>query len=94
MSPSIDDSGPYMVNYSIACGTPVISFPIGVALDLVIPHQTGYLAKYLDSDDMAKGIIEFYTMSEHKYKMISDNCIRLINQLLLDNIPWYLMVLD
>lgn len=36
MSTTIADSGPMMVNYSIACGTPVVSFPIGVAQDLVM----------------------------------------------------------
>lgn len=52
--PSIEDSGPMMINQSIMCGTPVVSFEMGVALDLVITGQTGYRAKLKDSVDLAK----------------------------------------
>ena len=94
VSPSVDDSGPYMVNYSIACGTPVISFPVGVALDLVKHHETGYLAQFLDCNDMARGLMEFYEMSEQGNRTISDNCLNLMNQLQSDITPWFLKVLN
>lgn len=94
VSPSVDDSGPYMVNYSIACGTPVISFPIGIALDLVKHRETGYLAKFLDCDDMAKGLIEFYKMDKNTAQSYSDRCLTLITELRQKSIPWYLKVLE
>ena len=93
ISPSIDDSGPYMVNYSIACGTPVISFPIGVALDLVQHKKTGYLANYLDSQDLAKGIYEFYKMSRSELDIIRNNCLSLMEKFKKIT-PWYFKVLE
>lgn len=94
VSPSIDDSGPYMVNYSIACGTPVISFPIGIALDLVKHKETGYLANYLDAASIADGLREFYEMQPEQYDKISNNCINLMERLHKESEPWYLKVLE
>ncbi|MDT8303963.1 MAG: glycosyltransferase [Sedimentisphaerales bacterium] len=55
--PSIEDSGPMMINESIMCGTPVVSFEMGVSLDLVQTGKTGYRAKLKNSEDLGKGII-------------------------------------
>lgn len=84
----IDDSGPYMVNYSIACGTPVLSFPIGIATSLVKHGETGYMAKYLDVDDLAKGLLEFYSLSEDQRFQYSQNCCKLMDGFR-SQIPWY-----
>jgi glycosyltransferase involved in cell wall biosynthesis len=53
---SIEDSGPMMVNEAILCGTPVVSFDMGVAPDLVHTGKTGYRARLKDSADMAEGL--------------------------------------
>lgn len=72
-SPSLDDSGPYTVNYCVACGRPVVSFPVGVALDLIKHEKTGYIAKYGDSNDFAEGLLYFYNqMSPVPEKEITD----------------------
>lgn len=42
--PSIEDSGPMMVNEAMMAGTPVIGFRIGVLPDLVVDGKTGMLA--------------------------------------------------
>ena len=94
VSPSIDDSGPYMINYSIACGTPVVSFPIGVALDLIKHKGTGYLAKYLDVDDLAKGIGYIYNMPPEESRMCSERCLLLMDELRKNSKPWFLKVLE
>ena len=94
VSPSVDDSGPYMVNYSIACGTPVISFPIGIALDLVKHRETGYLAQFLDTDDMARGLMYFYSLSKTELNSFSVNCIKRMDKLRRNNVPWFLKVLE
>lgn len=94
ISTSIDDSGPYMINYSIACGTPVVSFPVGIALDLVKHGETGYLAKYLDSKDLALCIRSFYNMDKETYQVMSDNCIDLMEKLRKTQKPWYYKVLE
>lgn len=93
VSPTLADSGPYMVNYSVACGRPVVAFPIGVALDLVIPGETGYLAKYGDPIDLAKGIDLFYKMDGKMIEQYNKNCLELINRLDLE-IPWYMQALQ
>jgi glycosyltransferase involved in cell wall biosynthesis len=72
--PSIEDSGPTMINQSIMCGTPVVSFEMGVSLDLVLTGKTGYRAKIKDSTDMAQGIYEILTMDDNSYIELSNNC--------------------
>lgn len=79
--PSIEDSGPMMINQSIMCGTPVVAFEMGVALDLVITGQTGYRAKLAESEDLAKGIEYVVTLKEKEYKLLCDNCLMMGNKL-------------
>lgn len=74
LSTTIADTGPMMVNFSIALGVPVVSFNIGVAQDLVIHKKTGYIANYMDSDDVAAGILYLSQLSELEKKGIKDNC--------------------
>ncbi len=61
--PSIEDAGPVMINQSIACGTPVVSFNMGVAADLITRDDRGYIAKNFDASDFADGL----------YKLIAKN---------------------
>jgi glycosyltransferase involved in cell wall biosynthesis len=75
--PSIEDSGPSMINQSIMCGTPVVSFEMGVALDLVINGKTGYRAKLADSEDMAQGLFDILTLSDEGCSEMSENCRQL-----------------
>jgi glycosyltransferase involved in cell wall biosynthesis len=72
--PSIEDAGPMMINEAIMCGTPVVAFEMGVALDLVHTGKTGYRAKLRDSEDLAKGIATMLDLSQDEYKVMSSNC--------------------
>lgn len=72
--PSLEDSGPQMINQSIMSGTPVVAFEMGVALDIVKTGETGYLAKWNDADDMAKGINQLLDMPIDKYSQMRKNC--------------------
>lgn len=81
LSPSIEDSGPMMINQSLACGTPAIAFDIGVAQDLVIYGKTGYLVKRGDTKDMATGIIKILNLSTSEYETYQTNCISFSNSL-------------
>ena len=72
--PSLEDSGPQMINQSIMSGTPVVAFEMGVALDIVKTDETGYLAKWNDADDMAKGINQLLDMPLDKFKEMKKNC--------------------
>ena len=42
LSPSVDDAGPSMVNQSQMCGTPVVCFNNGTAVDVVVNGQSGF----------------------------------------------------
>ena len=61
---SVEDAGPMMINESILCGTPVVSFDMGVAPDLVKTGSTGYCASLRDSDDMAFGLFQLLAMDD------------------------------
>lgn len=74
VSSSIEDSGPMMINESIMCGTPIVSFDMGVASDLVINNKTGYLAKLKDINDLAYGIKKIITMDSENYIKMRKNC--------------------
>lgn len=72
--PSIEDSGPMMINESIMCGTPVVSFEMGVAPDLVYTGKTGYRAKLKSSEDLAEGIKYILQLSNKEAKVMSEQC--------------------
>ncbi len=74
VSPSIEDSGPMMVNQSIMCGTPVVAFDLGVALDLVRTNETGYRAKLKDTRDFSRGIEILLGLRASEYIKMSNNC--------------------
>lgn len=74
--PSIEDSGPMMINESIMCGTPVVAFEMGVAPDLILPGETGYRARLGDSVDLARGLKELLSLSQEETKRMSLNCRR------------------
>jgi len=81
LCPSIEDAGPSMVNQSIMCGTPVVAFAQGVALDIVITGKTGYRAALQDSNDMASGIYEIITLPDEKLSGMKNNCRELALEL-------------
>jgi glycosyltransferase involved in cell wall biosynthesis len=74
VSTSIEDSGPLMVNQSIMTGTPVVSFNIGVAVDLVQSEFTGYLSELYDTKSMANNIYKILSTNDLEYNKMCDNC--------------------
>ena len=74
LSPSVNDAGPSMVNQSLACGTPVVSFEMGTAIDYVKDRNTGYCAKLRDSEDFANGIEKIFRMPETDYQIMRNEC--------------------
>lgn len=71
---SLEDSGPQMINQSIMCGTPVVAFKMGVAIDIVKTGETGYLAKWNDAEDMAHGINYILDLNQKDYQRMSVEC--------------------
>lgn len=56
--PSIEDAGPMMIPEAMMCGTPVVAFNAGGAPDLIETLKTGYLVKFGDAEDLARGILK------------------------------------
>jgi len=72
--PSIYDSGPVMVNQALMSGTPIVSFEMGVSLDLVHSGRTGYRAKLKDSEDLAEGLLRMVSLSPDDQKNMEQEC--------------------
>jgi glycosyltransferase involved in cell wall biosynthesis len=72
--PSLQDAGPMMINESIMSGTPVVSFDMGVAQDLVITGETGYKATLGDPYDFAQGIFSLLSADEENYLKYAREC--------------------
>lgn len=71
---SLEDSGPQMINQAMMCGTPVVAFEMGVALDLVKTGKTGYLAMWNNADDLAHGINYMMDISEKELNAMKKTC--------------------
>ena len=84
--PSVEDSGPLMINEAVMCGTPVVSFEMGVALDLVHTGKTGYLAPSENSEELAKGISSVLNASSEMLQILQNNCHTLALRLFTSNI--------
>ena len=63
-----------MINESILCGTPVVSFDMGVAPDLVHTGRTGYRARLKDSADLAVGLYQLMEMNEVRTRVMRTEC--------------------
>lgn len=77
ISASNQDSGPWSVNQSILCGTPVIASREGVALDLITDGETGYLFDIGDSEALACMIKKYFDLSVKEKNRMNENCSRL-----------------
>jgi glycosyltransferase involved in cell wall biosynthesis len=56
IAPSIEEAFGQTASESLACGTPVVAFANTGLADIVDCHHNGYLAKYCDTADLARGI--------------------------------------
>lgn len=64
LSASIDDAGPSMVNQAMACGTPVVSFNIGTALDVLVDGESGFVAKDISVSAYTKALHTLYLLND------------------------------
>ncbi len=71
--PSVEDSGPMMINESMMSGTPVIAFDIGVAKDLIIKGVTGLRVDDKSEVALAYALKEFVTLSSEQRLLMREN---------------------
>lgn len=69
---SLQDGGPMMINESVMCGTPVVTFKVGVSQNLVKEDFSGYTAEVGDISKMTTGILNILTSAEEKSKQLSE----------------------
>ncbi|MGB3309224.1 MAG: glycosyltransferase family 4 protein [Nodosilinea sp.] len=74
--PTRADNLPLVLQESMACGTPMVSFDIGGVSDLVRPGITGYLAQPENIDDFCKGIVNLLS-DNNKRQAMGENCRRI-----------------
>lgn len=65
--PSREDNLPNVILESLACGTPVIGFPVGGIKEHVINFETGLLADNISTESLAKAI-EKFCMNQERFK--------------------------
>ncbi len=72
--PSVEDSGPMMINEAVVSGTPVAAFEMGVAVDLVQHGVTGFRVPLADSGGLAEALASFVRMSGPQRAAMRDAC--------------------
>jgi glycosyltransferase involved in cell wall biosynthesis len=73
LMPTRADNLPLMLQESLACGTPMVSFRVGGVPDLVRPSITGYLAEPENAEDFAHGISQFLQDVDTRQRL-GENC--------------------
>ena len=64
LSTSLYDAGPMMISESMLAGTPVVSFPTGLATDLIEDGVSGFLAAEKTADSFANALSELDRVSD------------------------------
>lgn len=70
---SYDDAGPSMINQSLMCGTPVVCYDNGVAIDVVIDGESGYKTTTGDIDGLAQCLLKVYSLSARDYGRLRES---------------------
>ncbi|MBR5824296.1 MAG: glycosyltransferase [Paludibacteraceae bacterium] len=69
---SLDDAGPSMINQSILCGTPVVCFNNGVAIDVIINDSSGYKYDTRDYEGLCNGLYKILSMKDSDYEILRE----------------------
>lgn len=72
--PSVEDSGPMMINEAVMSGTPVAAFEMGVAVDLVLDGLTGFRVPLADAGALAQALASFVLMPPAAREAMSGRC--------------------
>jgi len=74
--PTLAETQGLVIVEALITGTPIVSFEVGGVPDMVHHMKTGYLAKYKDIEDLAKGVNIILEDNELRKKMC-DSCKKL-----------------
>lgn len=67
--PTRADNLPLVLQESLACGTPIVSFRVGGVPELVRPNITGYLAEPENPSDLSNGMVYLLEQDELRDRM-------------------------
>lgn len=67
--PTLADNQPLVLIEALACGTPIVSFDVGGVPEMVRHLETGYLARYKDANDFARGIQKLLKDDDLRHRM-------------------------
>jgi glycosyltransferase involved in cell wall biosynthesis len=73
--PSREDNFPNVVIEALACGTPVIGFPIGGITDAVIDGFNGILCDDVSASALSKAIEKFLDTPSFDHRKIAADCV-------------------
>lgn len=71
--PSLMDNLPNVIVESLACGVPVVGFPVGGIPEMVIDGQTGFLADEMTSSGLATAMLRMINMATHEKSQMKHN---------------------
>ena len=73
ISASLQDTDPLILCEVLMCGVPAISFPTGVATDIIEDGINGYITESFDSIELAKKLLKYLYLSSRDKERISNN---------------------
>jgi len=71
VTPSLEENLPNTIMESMSCGTPCVGFNIGGIPEMIDHQQNGYVAEYMNAQDMANGI--HWVLNKTDYSELSNN---------------------
>ena len=81
---SLEDNLPNTIMESMACGTPCVGFNVGGIPEMIDHLINGYVARYKDAEDLAKGIS--WILNYKDKKSLSDACLKKVRETYAENI--------
>jgi len=76
--PSLEDNLPNTIMEAMACGVPCVGFRVGGIPEEIDHQETGYVADYCNSEDLARGL--YYVLEEADAELLSRNCVHKVAQ--------------
>lgn len=78
VTPSLEDNLPNTIMEAMACGVPCVGFRVGGIPEMIDHLHTGYVAKFMDSADLARGI--GWVLDEADSKLLTEKSIEKVQR--------------